>query len=208
MLDLLLTVIVIASVIFSLITDNTEKLAGAALSGCGDAIKLSLTLAGSMALWGGLMNTADKCGITKKVSAVISKPLSLLFKDIEGGDTLKYISLNTAANLMGLGNAATPLGLKAMSKLKKHNGCSGRSAACFVLLNTASIQLIPVTVATMRAAHGSDSPWDIVLPTVIVSACALTVGIITASILYSKGDDGLGNGTADTYRSDNDSGAR
>ncbi len=188
MLDVLLLLLTAAAVIFSVLTGNTESLSKAALNGCEKAVKLCLTLAGSMALWGGLMKTADSCGITKKITRIVSRPLSLIFRGLKGTDTLELIALNTAANLLGLGNAATPLGLKAMSELKRTDKASGRYTAFFVLLNTASIQLVPVTVASIRLSHGSSSPWEILLPTVITSSVALSAGLMTVCILYPKGE--------------------
>lgn len=187
MLDYLLTVLTAGSLIFSLYSGSTEELSQAVLKGSENAVKLCLALAGSMALWGGIMNVADKCGLNRKIARLISKPLRVLFKDMKNRKELELISLNTAANLLGLGNAATPLGLKAMSGMMK-NKCSQRELAYFILLNTASIQLIPVTIAAMRSAHGSSSPWETALPTIITSACALTAGLVTTAVIYPESE--------------------
>lgn len=202
MLDIFLTVMTAAAVICSIFGGSIEKLSESALSGCADAVKLCITLAGSMGLWGGLMNVADKCGITQKISRLISVPLSRLFKTSRSTETMQHISMNTAANLMGLGNAATPLGLKAMKSLSK-NSRDPKETAYLVLLNTASIQLIPVTVAAMRLSHGCKTPWDCTLPTIVVSAAALAAGLVTVTILYGKrgrsyGADDTSDNTRDT----------
>lgn len=199
MTGVILTLLILLAIICSIFNGDTAALSAAALGGCGDAVSLCITLAGTMALWGGFMEIAERCGITQKVSRLLKAPLSKLLKGASD-KTVDSISLNVTANLLGLGNAATPLGLKAMRELDKEQSADPRRGkartAYFVLLNTASIQLIPVTVATMRLAHGSDSPWDCALPTVIVSAIALTFGLVTAKILYSERDDNYGNGGA------------
>ena len=205
MLDILLVVMTISAMIISFFTDKTVQISQAALTGCNNAVQLCITLAGSMALWGGIMRIAEKCGITKRISSVLSKPLSLLFKGLKGSRTLELISLNTAANLLGLGNAATPLGLKAMSELKKNGYDSSRHSAMFILLNTASIQLVPVTVAALRQSHGSLAPWEIMLPTVLTSLIALTAGIVIVNILYPKGDAAHANDRSCNHTTDDDS---
>lgn len=190
MLEVVLIVLIFASLIYSIISKDASGISNAALSGSGDAVSLCIKLCGSMALWGGLMNVAEKCGITKKLSAVISKPLKLLFKGMNDPGTLSLISLNVTANLLGLGNAATPLGIKAMKRLYGSGKVNKRHAAIFVLLNTASIQLIPMTVSTMRMEHGAQNPWDCALPTVITSLMSLAAGITATLIFYpDRGGD-------------------
>lgn len=205
MLEYLMLLLTASAVFFSVFTGNIDKLSQAALNGCGDAVSLCITLAGSMALWGGIMRIAEKCGITRMLTKLLSLPLSVLFKDLDDGKAMKLISLNTAANLLGLGNAATPAGLRAMSELKRTGNDSGKSAAVFILLNTASIQLIPVTVASLRQAHGSEAPWGIMLPTVITSLLALAAGLLTANILYMKGESENADDRSRNYPADNDS---
>lgn len=210
MTGIVLTLLILLAVICSLFNGETSALSAAALGGCGDAVSLCITLAGTMALWGGFMEIAERCGITRAVSKLLKAPLLRLLKGTSD-KTLESVSLNVTANLLGLGNAATPLGLKAMRQLDEERTRrphrSKARTAYFVLLNTASIQLIPVTVATMRLARGSESPWDCALPTIIVSAIALTFGLLTAKILYSERRDDGGNDSARDNARDTDNGA-
>ncbi|MCD8095340.1 MAG: spore maturation protein A [Ruminococcus sp.] len=186
MLGFLLMLMIAASIIFSLSNGSASELSSSVFESSKGAISLCVSLASSMALWGGIMNIAEKCGITKAVTKVIKKPLKLLFKTLKDDKALELIALNVTANLLGLGNAATPLGLKAMKELKVCENCQGRNTAIFILLNTASIQLIPITVSVMRTEHGASNPWDCTIPTIITSFCALLIGCITTYALYSK----------------------
>ena len=158
----------IVSLICSIYTGKMEELSSAALNGAAQAIELTLSLLGVMALWSGLMKIADKGGITAILAKVFSPFLRILFP---------------AANLLGLGNAATPFGIVAMKEMQKENKTpeiANKSMAMFVVLNTASIQLIPTTIAAMRASAGSKQPFDIIVAIWIVSFLSLFVGIITA----------------------------
>ena len=161
-----------------------EELSSAALNGAAQAIELTLSLLGVMALWSGLMKIADKGGITAILAKVFSPFLRILFPDYKPkSPTLKAICANMAANLLGLGNAATPFGIVAMKEMQKENKTpeiANRSMVMFVVLNTASIQLIPTTIAAMRASAGSKQPFDIIVAIWIVSFLSLFVGIITA----------------------------
>ena len=203
MLDVVLTLMVIAALAAAAAGGDASGLSAAVLGGSSRAVNLCLTLGGSMALWGGLMRVAERCGVTKKLSEVLSAPLSLMFRGLKGTRAMELISLNTAANLLGLGNAATPPGLDAMKELKRRGRLGGADAARLLLLNTASIQLIPVTVAALRQTHGAAKPWECTLPTAAVSAAALAAGLLLSRILYARGDDdngadGTGNDRGDT----------
>lgn len=174
----------IVSLICSIYTGKMEELSSAALNGAAQAIELTLSLLGVMTLWSGLMKIADKGGITAILAKVFSPFLRILFPDYKPkSPTLKAICANMAANLLGLGNAATPFGIVAMKEMQKENKTpeiANRSMVMFVVLNTASIQLIPTTIAAMRASAGSKQPFDIIVAIWIVSFLSLFVGIITA----------------------------
>lgn len=176
--------ILIISFVCSLCTGKMEELSSAALSGAGQAVELSLSLLGVMALWSGLMKIADKGGITAILAKLFSPILRLLFPDYKPkSPALKAICANMAANLLGLGNAATPFGIAAMKELEKENKTpkvANRSMVMFVVLNTASIQLIPTTIAAMRATAGSKQPFDIIIAIWVVSVLSLLAGIIAA----------------------------
>lgn len=146
-------------------------------------------------MWGGLMKIAEKSKLTDKI-AVAFRPLArLLFKDIDlNGKAFHAICLNVTANMLGLGNAATPLGIEAMKALEKEDnacGTASRNMVVFTVLNTASITLIPTTAASLRSKHGSEAPMDILPCVLITSAAALAIGLVTAVILDGFGKTGV-----------------
>ena len=171
----------VLSLIFAAVNGSAEGLSNSVLSASEDAVQLTLTLLGTMAFWGGVMRIAEKSGLVRKISALFRPFLKVLFKGInESGEAFSAIVMNITANLMGLGNAATPLGIKAMKALAEEehsNGTATGNMIMLVVINTASLQLLPTTVATLRLTHGSSAPLD-VLPAILFSAaCALTVGV-------------------------------
>lgn len=177
----------IISLVCSIYTGRIGELSSAALNGAAQAVEFILSLLGVMALWSGLMKIADRGGITAILARIFSPILRILFPDYKPkSPALKAICANMAANLLGLGNAATPFGIAAMKEMEKENKTpkiANRSMVMFVVLNTASIQLIPTTIAAMRAAAGSEQPFDIIVAVWIVSFLSLFVGIITAKCL-------------------------
>lgn len=177
----------IMSFVCSAFTNRMSELTSAALSGATEAVELILSLLGAMAFWSGLMRIADRGGLTRLLSRLFSPLLRILFPEYKPkSPALKAICANMAANLLGLGNAATPFGIAAMKEMQKENKTPERangSMAMFVVLNTASIQLIPTTIAAMRAAAGSESPFDITAAVWIVSVLSLLVGIIAVKCL-------------------------
>lgn len=186
MLGILITILIISSVICALFTGNLSEVSASALGSCNKAVELVLYLAGSMALWGGLMRIAERSGITAAVCRILRPVTKFLFKDIEKDpDAHIAVSMNIAANLFGLGNAATPLGIAAAKAL--NSDCSPhsvRNTAMLVVLNTASIQLIPTTIGAMRLAHGAQSPFDITLPILAVSLISAAAGCLAVYALY------------------------
>lgn len=186
MLGSLLTLLILSSVAYSVCTGQTQGISAALNDGAASAISLCISLSGAMALWGGIMSIAEKCGVTRAVTRLIRRPLKLLFVGLHSNAAFEHIAMNVTANLLGLGNAATPLGIKAMKELYSDSGCTDRHIAFFILLNTASIQLLPVTVSAMRQSHGAPDPWDCALPTIAVSAGALVFGLLTAAAIYQR----------------------
>ena len=176
------------SVIGGILTGQIDNVANAAMSGAADAVSLFLTVGGMMCLWSGLMKIAHESGITKAFSWLISPILKLLFTDVSpNSNAAGALSMSIAANFLGLGSAATPLGLAAMKELAKNcQGTATDSMVMLVVLNTASIQLIPTTIAVYRASAGSASPLCI-LPCVWISSIAsVTAGITMAKILSKR----------------------
>ena len=188
MLAFLLTLLTVLSLISVVNRSATHDFTNLLTEGTKSALSLCLTLAGSMAFWGGISRTAENSGATASATHIIGKPLGRLFSGLNDRETLGLISLNVTANMLGIGNAALPLALAAMKRLKREDGCSGRSTALFLILNTASIQLLPVTTAALRSSHGADTPFDILPASLATSAAALAAGIIATMIFFPKED--------------------
>ncbi len=175
-------ILIIISVCFGFFDGKILDVSNAALD-CGkDTIDLFLILIGSMAIWGGLMRIAEKSGLTDKIARLFRPIAKLLFKGLNPqGKAFKAITMNITANLLGLGNAATPLGLEAMHELEiedKTTDTASRNMIMFTVMNTASMQLIPATIATLRLQYGSKDPLDILPGVLIVSAISLIIGIL------------------------------
>lgn len=136
------------------------------------------------------MKIAQKTTLINKLTHVLKPIMKILFPDIKETDPAhKEISMNMVANILGLGNAATPLGLKAMTTMQKENSKKDtltNSMAMFIIVNTASIQIIPTTVIAIRSSLGSNNPTSIILPVWIATICAAVAGIIAAKILMKK----------------------
>lgn len=195
MMNKIFAAMIILSVICSIFTGRAAEVSDAAINSCVEAVELFLYLIGGMCMWGGLMKIAEKSKLTDKI-AVAFRPLArLLFKDIDlNGKAFHAICLNVTANMLGLGNAATPLGIEAMKALEKEDnacGTASRNMVVFTVLNTASITLIPTTAASLRSKHGSEAPMDILPCVLITSASALAIGLVTAVILDGFGKTGV-----------------
>lgn len=171
---------IIFSIILSIFTGRVEAVALAASEGAAKAVTTCLEIAGIMMLWNGLMNIASESGLIGVFSKIIRPVYSVFFKKIpENSVAGKNILMNITANILGLGNAATPFGLKAMEELGK--GSTGRATdemIIFLILNTASIQLLPTTVISLRGEAGAATPSDILIPVWMVSVFALVMGLI------------------------------
>lgn len=182
--------LVFLSVVFGFLTGRIGDVSNAALDGGMQAVTLCIKLMGAMCLWSGTMKIAERSGLTKKLALWLSPLLKLLFRRIQpGSKAAQAVSMNMIANFLGLGNAATPLGITAMKELaksSKESGSASNDMVTFVVLNTASIQFIPTTVATLRLAHGSAAPMEILPAVWICSITSVTVGIIMAKLLAKK----------------------
>lgn len=188
MMNYIWGIMMAVSIVGGLVTGRIDLVADAAMSGAADGISLFLTIVGMMCLWSGLMRIASEAGVTKVFAKLISPLLRLLFPDVEAGsDAAGAISMSMAANFLGLGSAATPLGLAAMKELARSSpGVANDSMVMLVVLNTASIELIPTTVAVYRAAAGSESPLSILPCVWIASIVSVSTGVITAKLLSGR----------------------
>ena len=184
MMNYLWVVFLVFSFVSAILTGNMAKLSNGITESGETAVSLIITLLGSFTPWGGIMNIAEKSGITDKVSFVLSPVLKRLFFS-SSDDTRKAISMNITANLLGLGNAATPLGIEAMKRLSRENGggtVAGNNMVLFVVMNTAAMRILPTTVALLRQEYGSENPMEIFIPAMLTSICALAVGITAVKL--------------------------
>lgn len=191
MLNYIWTGMLVVGFIFGIINGRVSEVTKAAVESAGKAIELSIGLMGIMCLWTGLMAIAEKSGGIRFLSRLFRPLLSLLFPGIpKNHPAMGAIVMNLSANFLGLGNAATPLGLKAMNELQKLNPDKSRAtdAMCmFLVLNTAAIQLIPSTVIAIRTDAGSASPTEIIAAVWIASVCATVAGIVAVKIFAGTG---------------------
>lgn len=172
-------------------TGRLEAVMQAAMDGAGAAVETSVALLGVMCLWTGIAKIAERSELTKVFARLLRPVTKIMFPRLKcGSAALCAIVMNMVANLLGMGNAATPLGLAAMRELDKLNPARGEATdemCMFVVVNTASIQLIPATVIALRQAFGSKSPAEIVVPVWLCSICAVTVGVTAARLFSHKG---------------------
>lgn len=186
MMNKIFTFMILCGALFSVFTGRVNEVSQAILNQGSEAVSLAISLMGSFCLWGGVMKVADCAGLTGKLAALFSPIFSLIFKGIDSrSEAMKSISTSAAANLLGLGNAATPLGIAAMKQLKKQERCGDRASdnmIAFVVMNTASMQLIPTTTAALRASLGSGAPLDILPAVWIASSISLLVGLTAAKL--------------------------
>lgn len=177
---------IITSIVIGTINGLAPDMVDAIFDSTKSATENCLNILGMVCLWSGIMKVAEECGIVKKLSRLVSPILNILFpklkKDSEARGT---IALNMTANLLGLGNVATPLGLSAMEDMQKNNSDKDTltdEMMMLIVLNTASIQLIPTSIIALRVAHGSANPVIIVAPILIASLASVICGVILVKI--------------------------
>lgn len=173
------------SLIFGFAGNRMDAVSDAALSGAVAAVQLSLSMAGVLCLWTGIMEVMRQSGLSEKLAHAFRPLLRRLLPDAcRDKETLEVLSANVSANLLGLGNAATPLGIQATQRMSRGTGGVASDELCLlVVLNTASIQLIPATIAGVRSANGAAAPFDILPAVWLSSALSVTAGILMAKLL-------------------------
>ena len=183
---------VLVSLVFGIINGKTAEVSAAILERSSDAARLSLKLLGSLCFWSGIMETAKESGFVDLLEKMLRPLLRFVFPGIKNEKkALGAVSMNVAANLLGIGNAATPLGIAAMKELHKLSGFSSaatKEMVCFVVMNTASLQILPTTVAALRLQNGAKNPLDILPAVWFVSLCSLMLGILAAKLGFPKGE--------------------
>lgn len=160
----------------ALLISNPGATISTLLDASASAVELSISLLGIYAVWLGLLEILEASGLSKKISKLLRPLIKKLFKDANE-ETQKDISINISANMLGLGNAATPYGIKAMKGLDDGSGVATKSMIMLMVLNATSIQLLPSTTISLRAAAGSSSPADIILPTLLATLISCLTGV-------------------------------
>ena len=175
----------VLSILCGLATGRGELVAAAAVEGAQAAVELCVSIAGLLCLWTGVMEFMRRSGLAEGLSRLLRPVLSALVPQVsKDRGVMDSISANVSANLLGLGNAATPLGIEAVRRMERKSPGTTSDAMCMlVVCNTASIQLIPTTVASVRAAAGSSSPFDILPAVWLASALSVGVGIAACKLL-------------------------
>lgn len=170
------------SVLCGLATGRMDAVAAGALEGAAAAVELCLSMTGVLCLWMGVMEVMRRSGLSEKLARLLRPLLKRLYPDFaRDREVMDTVAANVSANLLGLGNAATPLGMEAARLMsRKSPGVASDSLCMLVVCNTASIQLIPTTVASLRAAAGCAAPFDILPAVWLASAISVTVGVCAA----------------------------
>ena len=175
---------IIAAFAYSAFTGGLDTLGASVISSAEKAAQLLLFLAAVIPFWSGIMNIASAAGVTKGAAKLLRPALRRLFpRSFENGACAEAITMNVAANMIGVGSAATPFGLKAVAEMKERSGGEPDAEMIrFVVLNTASVQLIPTTVAALRGKYGAAAPFDIVPAVLVCSLAALAAGLLSAEL--------------------------
>ncbi|MGN1047211.1 MAG: nucleoside recognition domain-containing protein [Eubacteriales bacterium] len=179
MLGKVFGVISLISIVFGVMSGNTSALGAAVLDGAQSAVTLTLSLCGVLCLWCGVMNVLREAGAVKRLAALLSPVLRIFFPDVwKSGEGKEEIAAGIGANLLGIGNAATPLALSALKKLKKSHIKRGgapevasRDMITLAVMNTSSANLLPTTILALRRSAGASNPFSVVLPIWICSCC-------------------------------------
>ena len=181
---------IIISFIFSIYSGNIFNINTAIFDSAEQTVELCLTLLGTICLWNGIMKIAVKTSLIDKLTKLLKPIISFIFPEIKNNNKIsKEISLNMVANILGLGNASTPLGLKAMDSMQKENKDKTKlsnSMAIFILVNTASLQIIPTTIISIRTSLGSENPTKIIFAVWIATIVAFFTAIIIGKILIKR----------------------
>lgn len=190
MLNIIWPIFIVVSIVYAFFSGNIQNVSNGIFDSAASAVELTLTFFGTICLWNGVMQIAKQTTLMEKLTKALRPFMRFLFPELKNQkQAQEEISINIVANLLGLGNAATPLGLKAMKTLQKENpkkDTLSNSMAMFIVLNTASLQIIPTNVIAIRSSLGSSSPSGIILQVWIATIIAAVVGITATKILMKR----------------------
>ena len=168
-------VMVVGSICF-LLWSNPSSVLNSMIDSSGEAFSLCIELCAVYAVWLGVLELVEASGLSEKLAKLLHPLIKKLFK-IDDKETEKMIALNMSANILGLGNAATPMGINAIKRLDDGSGVATNAMIMLIVLNATSLQLLPSSVIGLRSSAGSTSPSDIILPTIIATFCTCLLGI-------------------------------
>ncbi len=181
MIDIIWANMIVIGIAVAIATGRAEGLTDAVLNGGKGAVELCITMLAVVPLWSGIMAVAEKSGITESIRRLIMPMLKILFNDVpENSLAMNYIAANLTANFLGLGWAATPMGIMAFKELKKLNGGkikASRAMCMLLIINMSSIQLISVNLIAYRSSYGSVSPAEVTVPILMATAVSSAAGI-------------------------------
>lgn len=190
MLNIIWPIFIIISYIYAILAGNIDKVNVEIFDSVNEAVSLSINLLGAMCLWCGIMKIAQNTSLIKKFTKMLNPIMNWLFPTLKQNNEAKeQIAMNITANILGIGNASTPLGLKAMETLQRDNMDKEKlsdSMAMLIVLNTASLQIIPTTIIAIRVSLESKSPTLIIVPVWIATICAAIAGILCVKIFIAK----------------------
>lgn len=186
-MNFLWPILIIVSYCYAIISNNMENVNQSIFSSISDVVTLTLTLVGNMCLWCGLMNIVKHTKIIVFLKKILKPVLRFLYpEDKENEEIMEEVAINMISNMMGIGNAATPAGLKSMEKMQKHNKRKKvltDSMSTLIVLNTTSIQLIPTTILAIRSSLNSSNPSKIIIPIWISTFTGTVVGLIVNKMI-------------------------
>ncbi|MDR1704046.1 MAG: nucleoside recognition protein [Clostridiales bacterium] len=194
MLNYIWASFILIGIIYALVAGNIEGLTTAALDSAAEAVGLCVRMLGIMSMWTGMMRIAEESGLIKALSKALQPALGKLFPGLmkhgaEGGRAMEHISTNVIANILGLGWAATPPGIKAMEELQAINpdkSTASREMCMFLIVNLSSLQLVSINIIAYRAQYASVNPQEIIGPGILATLVSTGVGIIFAKIMEKK----------------------
>ncbi|MCB2361009.1 nucleoside recognition domain-containing protein [Clostridium estertheticum] len=187
MINIIWFLILTLGIVIGMLTGKGEIVSKALVSSTTSSVELVMGLVGMMCLWCGIMKIAQKSGLTDKLAKVLRPILKMIFKETsKSNKVMSSITMNLTANMMGLSNAATPFGIKAMEEMQKMNiekDTASNDMALFLVLNATCIQFLPTTVISIRAAYNSQNPAIIIIPAIITTGVASVLGVVYCRIL-------------------------
>ena len=182
MINVIWFFLIFIGILYSFLTGNVNHINDVILSSGNDTLNLIMTMLPILVLWMGLLNIASKSGLLNRFAKILTPLLRIIFPKLNKNDkALEYISSNVAANMLGLGSAATPFGLKAMNELQKKNKKKDTATdemITFLVLNTSGVTIIPTTVIAMRMANGSQNPECIIITSLLATLCSTICGLL------------------------------